>query len=142
MLSLFKTRDKQALCTELKKYCEPKLWSFEVCSFLVKYGFYKAISIVIWGPFWLILTHFWPFFPESSGLDVLDGVFIWVFLYVFISMVFTYLSKKRVGGNTDFVIFGKLRFCHQDVDFRVNLAWNARFFSEIGISSDFFGLSM
>ena len=34
------------------------------------------------------------------------------------------------------MLFGKLRFCHRDVDFRVNLARNARFFSKIGISSE------
>ena len=77
-LSLFKTRDLYetgAFYRIEKKYREPKLWSFEVCPFLVKYGFYKAISIVIWGSFWLFLIHFWPFFPENSGLDVLNGVF-------------------------------------------------------------------
>ena len=78
MLNLFKTWDLYetgAFYRIEKKYREPMLWSVEVWPFSVKYGFYKAISIVIWGSFWLFLTHFLPFFPENSGLDVLNGAF-------------------------------------------------------------------
>ena len=109
MLSLFQTRDLYetgAFYRIEKKYREPKLWSFEVWPFSVKYGFYKAISIVIWGSFWLFLTHFWPFFPENSGLDVLNGAFYMS------TYAFYILQQKKVVGNTD---FGK------------NLAFRAKF---------------
>ena len=78
MLSLFKTRDLYetgAFYRIEKKYREPRLWSFEVWPFSVKYGFYKAISIVILGSFFTIFDLFLAFFPEKSGLDVLNGAF-------------------------------------------------------------------
>ena len=95
MLSLFKTRDLYetgAFYRIEKKYRERKLWSFEVWPFSVKYGFYKAISIVIGGSLWLFLTHFWPFFPENSGLDVLDGVF-------YMSIYGFYIVKQKKLGE-------------------------------------------
>ena len=79
MLSLYKTRDLYetgAFYRIEKKYREPKLSYFEVGPFLVKYGFYKAIYIVIWAYFLLFLSDFWPLLPENSCLDVLNGVFI------------------------------------------------------------------
>ena len=98
MFSLFKTRDlyeRGAFYRIEKKIREPKLWSFEVWPFSVKYCFYKAISIVIWGSFWLFLTHFWPFFQKKWF-----RCNKWCFLYENLWVLHT--SAKKVGGNTDF----------------------------------------
>ena len=171
MLSLFKSRDlyeTAAFYRIEKKYREPKLWSFEVWPFSVKYCFYKAISNVIWGSFWLFLTHFWPFFPEKRGLDVLNGAFwsleYWAFFEKSVFNFFQNWTKyilgeknqtfpksppsclKKMGKKVTiwawvvkfFVIFVKLRFCHWDVDFRVNLAQNARFFPKSVFPPTFF----
>ena len=130
LLNLFKNRDlceAGAFYRIEKKYCEPKLWSIEVWPFSVKYGFYKAISIVISGSFWLFLIHFWPFFPENSGLDVLNGVFYMS------TYEFHILQQKKVGGNTD---FGK------NPAFRANLARKARFFPKSVFPTTFFCWSM
>ena len=74
-----------------KKYREPNLWSFEVWPFSVKYGFYKAISIAIWGSFWLFLTHFWPFFPWKQWFRCIK----WCFLYEYLWVLHTLAKKSQ-----------------------------------------------